>query len=75
MYISDIGVDELSIIGIMEPYLMVLGSAIIIFICLYLYMYYKEEQNQSNSNIEEEEETSDSKPPYNYSIEYQSIPI
>lgn len=41
MYVSDRGV-EVKLIGIMEPYLLVLGIAIVVFIFLYIYMRFIE---------------------------------
>lgn len=41
MYVSDREV-EVKLIGIMEPYLLVLGIAIVVFICLYIYMRFIE---------------------------------
>lgn len=51
MFVSDVGVDDLNIYGIMEPYLIVLGTAIILFLLLYLYMRIVE-RGENNSNTE-----------------------
>lgn len=71
MYVSDVGVDDLKIYGIMEPYLIVLGSAIIVFLLLYLYMRIVE-RSENNSNTEEEDETSETRPVH-MNLDYQSL--
>jgi len=54
-------VDELHILRIMEPYLIVLGCAIFTFFCIYLYLKVIE-GNQNDSGAEEEDEIPEFKP-------------
>jgi hypothetical protein len=60
MYVSDM-VDELHILSIMEPYLIVLGCAIFTFFCIYLYLKVIE-GNQNDSGAEEEDDIPEFKP-------------
>lgn len=59
MYVSN-NVEDVELLIIIEPYIIVLGSAVIIFLLLYIYLSINE-STQSNSNTEDEEDAAEEK--------------